>query len=98
MTRVVTPPLAPFVDRLPLPSRLPAAKDDGRLIVRMRAATHQFHRDLPSSSIWGFEGAVSGPTIETERWQPVTVEVRNGLQGPFPVVDSTAPRPPGPSS
>jgi spore coat protein A len=93
MTRVVTTPLAPFVDRLPLPSRLPAAERDGRLTVRMRAATHQFHRDLPSSRIWGFEGTVPGPTIEAERGQPVTIEWRNELQGPFPVVDTMAPRP-----
>src|SRR5467141_4094772 len=93
MTRVVTTPLAPFVDRLPLPSRLPTAERDGQLTVRMRAATHQFHRDLPSSSIWGFEGTVPGPTIETERGQPVTIEWRNELQGPFPVVDTMAPRP-----
>ena len=59
MTRVGITPLAPFVDRLPLPSRLSAAERDGRLTVRMRAAMHQFHSDLPSSSIWGFEP--SGP-------------------------------------
>jgi len=93
MTRVATTPLAPFVDPLPLPSRLPAAERDGRLTVRMRAATHQFHRDLPSSIIWGFEGTVPGPTIEAERGQPVTIEWRNELQGPFPVVDTMAPRP-----
>ena len=93
MTRVLTAPLAPFVDALPLPSRLLAVKHDSRLTVRIRAATHQFHRDLPSSSIWGFEGTVPGPTIETERGQPVTIEWRNELQGPFPVVDTMAPRP-----
>src|SRR4051812_30869526 len=93
MTRVVTTPLAPFVDRLPLPSRLRVAERDGRLTVRMRAATHQFHRDLPSSSIWGFEGTVPGPTIEAERGRPVTIEWRNELQAPFPVVDTMAPRP-----
>src|SRR5438132_788850 len=70
-----------------------AVERDGRLTVRMRAATHQFHRDLPSSSIWGFEGTVPGPTIETERGRPVTIEWRNELQGPFPVVDTIAPRP-----
>jgi hypothetical protein len=48
MTRVVTTPLAPFVDRLPLPTRLPAAERDGP---------------------------------------------RTELQSPFPVVDTTAPRP-----
>jgi hypothetical protein len=42
MTRVVTTPLAPFVDRLPLPTRLPAPERDGRLTMRMRAATHRF--------------------------------------------------------
>jgi o-aminophenol oxidase len=92
MTRVVTMPLAPFVDRLPLPARLPATERDGRLTVRIRAATHQFHRDLPSSSIWGYEGTVPGPTIETERGQPVTVEWRNELEGSFPVVDTVAPK------
>src|SRR6266849_1707014 len=93
MTRVVTTPLAPFVDRLPLPSRLPTAEHGGRLTVRMRAATHQFHRDLPCSSIWGFEGTVPGPTIEAERGQPVPIEWRNELQGPFPVVDTVSPEP-----
>jgi len=51
--RMVPPPLAPFVDRLPLPSRLIATEHDGQLTVRIRAGEHRFHRDLPASSIWG---------------------------------------------
>ena len=90
--RTVIPPLAPFVDRLPLPSRLIAAEHDGQLTVRMRAGEHRFHRDLPVSSIWGFEGTVPGPSIEAERGQPVTVEWRNELEGPFPVSDTVAPQ------
>src|SRR4051794_30621763 len=86
-------PLAPFVDSLPLPSRLIAAEHDGRITVRIRAASHRFHRDLPASSIWGFEGTVPGPTIEAERGQPLTVEWRNELDGPFPVSDTMAPQP-----
>jgi spore coat protein A len=81
----------PFVDRLPVPSRLLAAEHEGRLTVRMRAGAHRFHRDLPPSRIWGYEGTVPGPTIEAERAQPVTVEWRNELAEPLPVVVTVAP-------
>lgn len=91
MTRVLSPPLAPCVDPLPLPERLLSAQRNGRLTVHIRAAAHRFHRDLPASRIWGFEGTVPGPTIEAERGQPVTVEWRNELEGPFPVADAFAP-------
>jgi o-aminophenol oxidase len=89
--RALTASLAPFLDPLPLPSRLVAAQHDGRLTVRIRAGEHRFHRDLPVSSIWGFEGAVPGPTIEAERGQPVSVEWRNELEGAFPVSVTVAP-------
>ena len=87
----VTPPLSPFVDQLPAPSRLVAAEHDGRLTVRIRTGEHRFHRDLPVSRIWGFEGMVPGPTIEAERGQAVTVEWRNELEGAFPVSATVAP-------
>jgi o-aminophenol oxidase len=91
MMRVVTPPLAPFVDQLPVPSRLLASEHDGRLTVHIRSGEHRFHRDLPASGIWGFEGRVPGPTIETERGQPVTVEWRNELEGSLPISVTVAP-------
>ena len=84
--------LSAFVDRLPLPRRLLAAGLNGRLAVRIQAAAHQFHRDLPPARIWGYDGTIPGPTIETERGQPVTVEWRNELEGPMPVVVTVAPR------
>jgi spore coat protein A len=56
MSRLVTAPLAAFVDRLPVPRRLIAAEEDGLLTVRMRSGTHRFHRDLPESTIWGYDG------------------------------------------
>jgi FtsP/CotA-like multicopper oxidase with cupredoxin domain len=93
MLHAMAPRLAPFVDALPLPSRLIASERDGRLTVRIRAGEHRFHRDLPVSRIWGFEGMVPGPTIEAEGGRPVTVEWRNELEGPFPVVDTVAPEP-----
>jgi spore coat protein A len=91
VTRELALPLAPFVDPLPLPSRLIAAKRDFRLTVRIRAGEHRFHRDLPPSSIWGFEGLIPGPTIEAERGRPVAVEWRNELTGSFPVSVTVAP-------
>jgi spore coat protein A len=91
MTRTLPTPLAPFVDALPVPRRLVAAEYHGRLTVHMRATTHRFHRDLPPSSIWGYDGTVPGPTIEAERGQPVTVEWRNELDGRLPVAVTIAP-------
>jgi spore coat protein A len=88
----VIPPLVPFVDRLPVPRRLVAAGNEHRLLVRMKAAQHRFHRDLPESTIWGYDGTVPGPTIEAERGHPVTVEWHNELSGALPVVVTTAPR------
>src|SRR5438445_2099663 len=91
MTRVLTAPLTPFVDALPLPRRVIARKHRGRVKVRMRTATHRFHRDLPETRVWGYDGSVPGPTIEAERGQPVTVEWLNELDGQFPVVVTVAP-------
>src|SRR5437899_4750501 len=91
MTRTLVPQLAPFIDSLPLPQRLIAEEHHGSLVVRMRMGEHRFHRDLPVSKIWGYEGMVPGPTIEAERGHPVTVEWRNELEGPFPLVVTRAP-------
>ena len=91
MTEILTAPLAAFVDALPVPRRLIADEHDGRLTVRMRAATHRFHRDLPESRVWGYDGTVPGPTIEAERGRPVTVEWRNELDASLPIIDTIAP-------
>src|SRR2546428_975849 len=70
LPRALSTPLAQFVDSLPLPRRLIAADHEGRLVVRLRPGEHRFHRDLPPSRIWGYDGTVPGPTIETERGHP----------------------------
>ena len=92
MTRTLAAPLAPFADALPVPPRLVAAQQHGQLSVPIRAGAHRFHRDLPESAIWGYDGTVPGPTIEAERGQAVTVVWRNELDGTLPVVVTTAPR------
>src|SRR6266853_898744 len=92
MTPTLAAPLAPFADALPVPRRLVAARQNGRLSVPIRAGAHRFHRDLPESSIWGYDGMVPGPTIEAERGEPVVVAWRNELDGTLPVVVTTAPK------
>jgi FtsP/CotA-like multicopper oxidase with cupredoxin domain len=91
MSRAVSAPLVAFVDALPMPRRLIARERGDRLTVRIRGGAHRFHRDLPESQIWGYDGTVPGPTIEAERGQPVTVEWRNELDGPLPVIVTIAP-------
>ena len=92
MTRTLAAPLAPFADALPVPRRLVAAQQHGQLSVPIRAGAHRFHRDLPESAVWGYDGTVPGPTIEAERGQAVTVVWRNELDGTLPVVVTTAPK------
>src|SRR5215217_6386223 len=78
------PPLSPFVDALPLPRRVLADQHSGELTVPIRAATHRFHRDLPASRVWAYDGRVPGPTIEAERGRPVRVSWRNEIDQPWP--------------
>src|SRR4051812_16068743 len=92
MAPAPTPPLQPFVDRLPVPERRLARDHQGRLTVRIRAAKHRFHRDLPESQVWTYDGLLPGPTIEAEHGQAVRVEWRNELDGTLPVTVATAPR------
>ena len=75
MTHPLTAPLAVFADALPVPRRLVAARHSDRLSVPIRTGAHRFHRDLPESLIWGYDGTIPGPTIEAERAQPVTVRL-----------------------
>src|SRR5205814_5604782 len=64
MRNALSTPLAPYVDALPVPRRLRAADHRRRLTVQIRAATHRFHRDLPDSTVWGYDGSLPGPTID----------------------------------
>ena len=76
------PPLTPFADELPLPRRLIASQEGSRLTIPIRTGTHRFHRDLPESSVWGFEATFPGPTIEVERGEAVTVDGSTSSRGP----------------
>ncbi len=81
--------LTRFVDPLPIPrvlepDGLRADPDDaGARIpyyrVAMRPVDVRVHRDLPLTRMWGYGGAVPGPTIETRSGRALLVEWVNEL-------------------
>jgi FtsP/CotA-like multicopper oxidase with cupredoxin domain len=83
-------PLQPFVDTLPVPARR-VVTEAGRLTIPLRVARHQYHRDLPPSPVWTFDGTVPGPTIEVGRGIPLEVRWDNELTGTLPIVVTVAP-------
>jgi len=82
--------LTPFVDALPIPSRL-VVTEPQRLTIQLRRALHRFHRDLPPSPVWTYDGTVPGPTIEVRRGVPLEVQWENRLTGTLPIVVTVAP-------
>jgi FtsP/CotA-like multicopper oxidase with cupredoxin domain len=84
------PPLTPFVDLLRVPPRRVIAEPT-RLTVRLETATHRFHRDLPPSRVWTYDGVLPGPTIEVRRGVPLEVRWDNRLSGTLPVAVAVAP-------
>jgi hypothetical protein len=72
------PRLSPFVDLLPVPPRH-VVKAATRLTVRLQTVNHRFHRDLPPSRVWAYDGHVPGPTIEVDRG--IEVELRSDRPG-----------------
>jgi len=81
--------LTPFVDALPIPPVLqrsglrpsPANSQLGIPYYRvtMRECAQKLHRDLKPTRLWGYEGMVPGPVIETTSGQPLFVEWVNAL-------------------
>ena len=86
------PRLKPFVDLLPVPPRH-IVKEPTRLTIRLQAVDHRFHRDLPPSRVWTYDGHVPGPTIEVDRGTELEVRWENRLSGPLPVVVTRSARP-----
>ncbi|MGE5175603.1 MAG: multicopper oxidase domain-containing protein [Hyphomicrobiales bacterium] len=76
--------LQPYVDWLPIPSvAVPVRGRAGGAAyyeIRMKEFRQKVHRDLPPTTLWGFDGQVPGPTIEAYRDQPVRVRWINDLR------------------
>ena len=70
--------LPPFVDPLPIPPKL-VHRPGVPASIRMNSFRQRIHRDLPPTSLWGYNGSWPGPTIEVRRGQPFSVNWFNHL-------------------
>lgn len=74
--------LEKFVDALPIPSVLKAKdkRDDIPFYeVTMKQVKQKLHRDLPPTTVWGYNGKYPGPTFEVRRNHPILVKWKNKL-------------------
>lgn len=76
--------LEPFVDPLPWP--VPEAQPvtgpiggEASYEINMTEVSQQLHRDLPNTTVWGYNGSYPGPTLETTVGKPITVKWINDL-------------------
>jgi spore coat protein A len=74
--------LARFVDPLPIPRVIyPSGTLGGVPLfnVTMRQFRQTLHRDLPPTTLWGYNSQYPGPTFEARRDRPVAVRWENAL-------------------
>jgi spore coat protein A len=83
-----TAALTPFVDPLPmLPVATPVAQSATKPEYRLAMVERQqqLHRDLPATTVWGFDdgtlgGTYPGPTVEARAGAPIRVTWANDLR------------------
>ncbi|TMR04774.1 phenoxazinone synthase [Nonomuraea turkmeniaca] len=77
-----------FVDKLPIPPVIKPQRHGSvwELTVRMRVAKRRLHSELPPSTLWTYEGAFPGPTIEVRRGQRLRMTWANQLEGAMPII------------
>ena len=74
--------LEKFVDPLPIPPILKPERenyDATYYCVKMKEFKQKLHRDLPSTTLWGYEGMYPGPTIAVHRKEKVRIRWENHL-------------------
>ena len=72
--------LAPYVDPLPIPPVIRATGISGEVIdMEMRQFRQKVHRDLPPTTLWGYNGTWPGPTIEAQRGKLLSVRWSSNL-------------------
>ena len=77
-----SPTLEKWVDEVPRPGVIePTGTKDGQphYEVEMREVEQTIHRDLPSTTVWGYDGQYPGPTIEAQQGEPIYVRWQNKL-------------------
>jgi spore coat protein A len=78
--------LEPFVDALPIPAlATPTSGTVGGVAtydIEIVEVQQQLHRDLPPTTVWGYDGTYPGPTILASTGNPITVNWINDLRDP----------------
>ena len=66
--------LARYVDALPIP---PVVRPSGRpsevVEIEMRQFQQKLHRDLPPTTVWGYNGSWPGPTLEAKSGEALNI-------------------------
>jgi spore coat protein A, manganese oxidase len=66
--------LTPYVDSLPVPPVIRSTGKPGETIdIEMNQFQQKVHRDLPPTTVWGYNGSWPGPTIEAQSGQPLNI-------------------------
>ena len=76
--------LTKFIDPLPappvlFPSNINIVDETLVYDVQMKQVRQKLHRELPPTTVWGYNGLYPGPTFEVRRGKPIDVNWRNHL-------------------
>ena len=81
-SKAASPLLDKYADPLRLPDvATPSSVDDGiaQYAIRMSQFEQKVHRDLPATTVWGYNGTWPGPTLENRTGRPIQVLWVNNL-------------------
>ena len=63
-----------YVDPLPVPPIIRSTDKPGEIIdIEMNQFQAKVHRDLPPTTLWGYNGSWPGPTIEAQSGEPLNI-------------------------
>jgi spore coat protein A, manganese oxidase len=71
--------LASYVTPLSVPPVIRPKAGASPVLIRMVQFAHKAHRDLPSTTMWGYNSMWPGPTFEVRKGQPIAVKWSNHL-------------------
>nr|WP_222845534.1 multicopper oxidase [Natronomonas salsuginis] len=77
-----SPELDKWVNEVPRPGTVePIGTKNGHPYykVETREVEQKIHRDLPATTVWGYDGQFPGPTIEAQQGEPIYVRWENKL-------------------
>jgi spore coat protein A len=80
--RHTSPELSKWVDEVPRPDTAePTGQKNGQPYyqIEMREVEQTLHRELPATTVWGYDGQYPGPTIEAQQGEPIYVRWQNNL-------------------